>query len=97
MNINKQNHKKRYSEEWNVAKKTLKKYPGNLEWISAPYQAFRYKSHDVCLIFYPHKTSAENYHVRIRNQNSKNEQEADRLMRELDTAAGNNCTFTKKI
>lgn len=67
-----------------------------LEWSKHEYQAFVFKSENVSLVFYPHKTSAGHYHIRVRDQGSKNKAEAKRLMWELDEAAGFNCTFSKK-
>ncbi len=80
-----------------LALKILENEPGVIEDSTHDYQCFTYKSDDVSLVFYPHKTSAGNYHMRVRNQGSKSKIEAKRIMRILDFYAGYNCTFTHKI
>ena len=51
----------------------------------------------VRLVLYPHKTSAKNYHLRVRDENSKNPEAAHLIVNHLDLAAGNNCTFQMKL
>lgn len=97
MDTNKTKHENIYAEDFAMAKKILAGLPGCLEWVKAAYQAFRYRENDVCLIFYPHKTSAGNYHVRVRDQNSRDSKRADFLMRKLYCESGNDCTFSRKI
>ena len=89
-------YKKHYSEEFDIAKEALKHTKGELNWADADYQAFIFRGPDVTLVFYPHKTSAGNYHLRVRNQNSKNKEKAVALMRRLDKATGSSCTFYSK-
>jgi hypothetical protein len=62
----------------------------------APYQLAKIKGSDVCIVAYPHKTSAFNYHLRLRNENSKNKDKAIELIKKLDELAGSNCTFQMK-
>jgi len=89
-------YSKIYGEEFRLAADVLKDEGGELAWSEHDWQAFTYKADDVCLIFYPHKTSAGNYHLRIRDQHSKNRERAMALINKLETAAGNNCTFQAK-
>ena len=70
--------------------------PHCLYWSRYNFEAFRYYDTSVLLIFYRHRTSARNYHVRVRDGGSKDRERADQLMAELDKAAGFNCTFTRK-
>ncbi len=85
-----------YEEEFAIAEKVLAQYGGVLARSTAQYEAFTFRSRDVALIFYPHRTSAGNYHLRVRDNGSRDKKLADALMRKLDAAAGNNCTFTRK-
>lgn len=94
---NKKQYPKLYREEFELARTTLATRKGTLEWSSADYEAFIYMEPGVRLVFYPHRTSAGNYHIRIRSSNSKDAALADRLMRELDQAAGYCCTFSRKM
>ena len=95
MNIKKSEYRKKFKEEYNLAKHILSDQ-GIIEWSEHDYQIFTFKNEDVTLVFYPHRTSAWNYHVRVRNQGSKNKKEADRIMMELDAKSGYNCTFSRK-
>jgi len=60
----------------------------------APYQVAKLVGDDVKLVIYPHKTTAFNYHLRIRDEGSKNRLRALQIMKGLDAAAGFNCTFS---
>lgn len=57
------------------------------------YECFRYQPAEVCLIFYPHQTSARNVHVRVRSQHSKNHRLAAQMLDALITSTGT-CTFS---
>ncbi len=94
---NKKKYRKWYADEFELARKTLADEPGTLEWSQHDYEAFVFKGPAVHLIFYPHKTSALNYHIRVRDSNSKDKERAKALMRALDKAAGHYCTFTSKL
>jgi len=85
----------KWQEELTVAKDVLSHYGGEIKVLGYDYEAFRYVSPSVTLIFYPHKTSAGNYHLRVRSQHSKDKKLAEALMRKLDKAAGYNCTFSR--
>lgn len=84
-------------ELFKLAKEVLKNEYGKLTWAKNDYQAFIFKNDKCCLVFYYHTVrSTGNKHMRIREQNSKDEKYAYRLMCILDDAAGYNCTFTHK-
>lgn len=86
--------KKEWKPEFELASRILADESGSLEWSPHDYEAFTFKGPLVSLIFYPHKTSASNYHIRVRNQNSKHPGEAARIMEKLDKESGFNCTFS---
>ena len=64
-------YKRDYKLEFEIARVVLDGEPGELAWGVHDYEAMTFASADVRLIFYPHKTSAGNYHLRIRDQASK--------------------------
>lgn len=89
-------HKNRgFAKDFEIALKTVPCAAG-LFWSKHDYEAFRYCEQNVTLIFYPHRTTARNYHLRVRDGGSKDQARAIRLMDELDKAAGYNCTFRRK-
>lgn len=81
-----------YGREFKMAKKILQSFNGELEWSSNDYQAFTFKSKKLKLIFYPHKTSAGNYHIRVRGT-GKN---IGSILNLLYSKSGFNCTFSHK-
>lgn len=87
-------YQKLYKQEFDDAGNALSGEAGVLEWGIHDYQAFVFRNHEVVLIFYPHRTTAGNYHIRVRSQGSKNISEANRLMRLLDNYKSEYCTFT---
>ena len=93
---NKKHYRKLYQEEFDLAAKTLSGRNGALTWSTADYVAFVWWEPTVCLVFYPHKTSAGNYHIRVRDQSSYDKVLALKLMVLLDKAGGYNRTFTSK-
>ncbi len=94
--MNHPNPQKLYADEFAIAMMALIPYGGQLAWSKVKDEAFTYKSPYVSLVFYPHRTSAGNYHLRVRDNGSKNKKLTNSLMKRLDEAAGNNCTFTRK-
>ncbi len=86
---------RKYGEEYKAAKIVLSSELGKFKWLTCDYQAFTYKSDDVSLVFYPHKTTAGNHHIRVRNQNSKNKDKAYQLMKSLYDSSFD-CTFKYK-
>lgn len=90
-------YNKLFPMAFGIAKDLLAAHGGELEWSQHDYQAFTYRSADVSLVFYPHKTAGTgNRHLRVRDQGSKNKTLAAKLMVNLDQAAGFNCTFSRK-
>lgn len=64
-------------------------------WSDKDYECFRWQNAagTVRLIFYPHRTSAWNYHVRVREQGSRDQAAARELLARLDNSS-RDCTFT---
>lgn len=89
-------YRKIYMDEFRKAGSILKGRGGCLEWSQHDYQAFTYWEEGVSLVFYPHKTTAGNRHLRVRDQGSKNKPLAAELMAALDSGAGHTCTFSSK-
>lgn len=78
---NQKKYRKLYAREFEAAKAFLVgNYGGDMKWVPHDYQAFQYILPDVCLVFYPHRTSARSYHIRVRDGNSKNKARAEALM-----------------
>ena len=50
----------------------------------------------VRLVLYPHRTTALNYHLRVRDEGSKNPCRALDMAMALDVGTGLNCTFSMK-
>lgn len=90
-------YKRFFKSDFECAKKALAPYGGTLEWATADYEAFIYKSDGVRIIFYPHKTSASNHHIRIRDSGSKDVKRFKEITGALRIAAGNCCTFSMKL
>ena len=65
------------------------------EWVLKDYIVFRIRGGDYTLVGYPHKTTAGNYHLRIRDENSKNKYKAVLAMKKLDESTIG-CTFSVK-
>jgi hypothetical protein len=63
---------------------------------SPTYQLAKITGPDFCIIAYPHKTSAGNSHIRLRDQGSKNKQAYAEAVGDLYALSGNNCTFQPK-
>lgn len=49
-----------------AALKRLAAFGGALAWSDVQHEVMRWVHADLVLIFYPHRTSAGNYHVRVR-------------------------------
>ncbi|AJG18857.1 hypothetical protein [Cupriavidus basilensis] len=88
------NYQRLAKQEFSIAEKVLAGAGGRLQWGTNDYEAFRFVSPDVTLIFYPHKTSGTgNTSIRVRDQASKKKGKAAHLMALLYVGAGNNNTF----
>jgi len=88
--------KRAWQDEFDVAARVLKDDPGALEWATDDYVAFRYREPTARIVFYPHKSSAGNYHLRIRDEGSKDKARFIELAARLYMGAGHNCTFQVK-
>jgi hypothetical protein len=72
----------------------------------AQFEIAKVSGEGIALIIYPHRTSAGNYHARVRDQNSKDAAKARRVMIALDEGDGLpgkdadrvrfSCTFSHK-
>lgn len=82
-----------WKKEFDLAAAILGKQP---EWSPHAYEIFRYEEPGVRLIFYPHRTTARHYHIRVRDGGSKDTKRAIELMLKLDKDSGFNCTFSYK-
>ncbi len=85
-----------WQDEYDVAALVLKEEPGALEWATDDYVAFRYREPDVRIVFYPHRTSAGHYHLRIRDEGSKDKRRFATLAESLYVGSGFSCTFQMK-
>lgn len=98
---NKKRYRKLYAADFEQAKDyLLPQYGGELVWVDHDYQAFQFRLPDVTLVFYPHKTSAHNHHLRVRDQNSSNKERAAAIMAcmqfDKNEAGQFDCTFHRK-
>ena len=93
-------YSRHYRNEFMLAQQIIdgfmKEEAGIVEWSSNDYEAFHYVTPPVRLIFYPHRTSAGAYHIRVRDHASKEPEHAKSLMRSLYEESGYNCTFSRK-
>src|ERR1700744_4085952 len=55
---------------------------------TAMFELAKIKGDGISLVLYPHKTSASNYHIRVRDNGSKDKVKADRVMDALDHGDG---------
>lgn len=73
---------------------------------TADYEIAKVNGDGISLVIYPHRTTAGNYHVRVRDNGSKNRLGARRVMSALDAGEGLpekeaervrfSCTFSAK-
>lgn len=71
----------------------------SIEWRNpdAPqYQIAKIDGPGFTIIAYPHKTSAGNHHVRLRDQGSKDKNAYKKAVEEFYVKSGNNCSFQTK-
>lgn len=61
-------HKRYFKAEYEDAGRRLAHLGGKLEPGVHDYQAFTFTMPGLRLVFYPHKTSASNYHLRVRTE-----------------------------
>lgn len=82
--------KRYFAREFQAAKERLAPLGGEVIPGVHDYEAFIYNSKNLKLIFYPHKTSAGNHHIRVRPAGNPDK----KLLREAIFAlAENTCTF----
>jgi len=82
--------KNTFLEEFNKAQDRLKPLGGKVEPGTADYEAFIFSMPGLKLIFYPHRTTANNQHIRVRACNGAD----PKLLRKAILAlAENTCTF----
>jgi hypothetical protein len=88
---------KGYEKEYELSNKILSSF-GEIKVSLNEYQLWKFKDNFglVNIVFYPHKTSAGNYHVRVRGEGSISKEKEKTIMDFLDIAAGSNCTFRRK-
>lgn len=82
--------KSAFKREYETAKERLAPLGGIVEPGSNDYEAFIYTSPGLRLIFYPHKTSAGNRHIRVRTSGSY---DSKKLRAAIFALAENTCTF----
>lgn len=85
-----------WSDDLRIAAKYCKQHGLTLELVDIQYQVAKIKGDDIKLVIYPHKTSSGHYHLRVRDESSKDKEKAIQHMYGLDIAAGFNCTFSHK-
>lgn len=83
-------NKKYWRNVMAVAYKRLAGLGGKIDWSPVAYEALRWEHRDLVLIFYPHKTSAGNYHIRVRAGRCL---DRDLLRRCIHAIAENSCQF----
>ena len=85
-----------YSVDLNIAYRVAKETGCKLIAAQDQFVAARVVGDGVRLVLYPHKTTAFNYHLRVRDEGSKDPVRALAVADALDSAAGLNCTFQMK-
>lgn len=97
---NQRRYRKLFAAEFKLAGDyLLPRWGGRLDWVAADYEAFHYTLPDARLVFYPHRTSASNHHIRVRDGGSKNKERAAAIMSllQVDKVGGPGlCTFHQK-
>lgn len=81
---------KLFKDEFAKAKERLAPLGGTVTAGTNDYEAFIYEADGIRLIFYPHKTSAFNYHIRVREGGKCKPQ---KLREAIFALAENSCTF----
>jgi len=83
--------KKAFGAEFQKAQARLAPLGGKVEPGVFDYEAFTYTAPGLKLIFYPHRTTAGNYHIRIRHVGKP---DPKALRAAIFALAENTCTFT---
>lgn len=79
-----------FRDEFEKAKHRLAPLGGKVSPGVHDYEAFIYEADGIRLIFYPHKTSAGNHHIRVRKGGSCH---PAKLKAAIFALAENSCTF----
>lgn len=79
-----------FRREFETAKARLATLGGDVLPGEHDYEAFTYSAPGIRLIFYPHRTSAGNYHIRVR---AAGKPETKKLRDAIFALAENTCTF----
>jgi len=79
-----------FKREFEMAKERLAPLGGEVKPGEHDYQAFVYQAPGLRLIFYPHKTTAGNYHIRVRAEGKADPKQLEAAIFAL---AENTCTF----
>lgn len=87
-------HRSYWESDLALAAPVLARHGCALEDVTADYQTARIVGDGVRLVIYPHRTSAGNYHLRLRDEGSAKPMAAIHVAKALDKAAGYNCTFS---
>jgi len=82
--------KRLFRHDFMAAKERLAPLGGKVVAGTNDYEAFIYEGPKLRLIFYPHKTSAGNYHIRVRPSGKF---DMDTLRAALFALEENTCTF----
>jgi hypothetical protein len=82
--------KSAFKREFETARARLAPLGGTVDHGEHDYEAFTYTAPGVRLIFYPHKTSAGNQHIRVR---AGGKCEAGKVRAAIFALAENSCTF----
>jgi hypothetical protein len=89
--------KHQWGPELTLAERVADALGYRVELTAAAHQVAKVTGPGVKVVVYPHRTTARNYHLRVRDEGSKNRQAATALMDALDAAAGINCTFSRRL
>ena len=83
--------KRHFLHEFNVARERLAHLGGQVVPGTHDYEAFIYEGNGVRLLFYPHRTTAGNYHIRVR---ATGKPDRKMLRAAIFALAENSCTFS---
>jgi hypothetical protein len=84
--------KRYFKAEFEDAGRRLAHLGGKLEPGVHDYQAFTFTMPGLRLVFYPHKTSASNYHIRVRTEGKADQELLEKAIQAL-RKDNHTCTF----
>ena len=86
-----------YAKEEAIALGAVEPFGCVVERSAHMFEVFVIRGKGVQLVVYPHRTTAGNYHLRVRDNGSMDKARAAQIMRAMDEGAGlHNCTFSRK-